>query len=215
MPCAGCLCMQISVSDVFSRVSAARNISSKHDVPSLVAQGLLFPRSEYTLSVSRTTDAAVPHGVRLVAAGQILLEDALRDAVATVDDLRLPAEIAKTDNDFPVILRVAIVIRVDDADTVPLRDALADAKARTDVELQHLVRLHERLDACVDFCRAIRLNRDCLGRREVIPCRVARRAVRQDDALVLKATGDLEAARNSVPVVELLHQRLPHSSNFF
>lgn len=129
MPCAGCLCMQISVSDVFSRVSAARNISSKHDVPSLVAQGLLFPRSEYTLSVSRTTDAAVPHGVRLVAAGQILLEDALRDAVALVDDLRLLAKVPETDDDFSVVLRVAVVVSVDDADGVPLRDALADAKA--------------------------------------------------------------------------------------
>lgn len=129
VPCAGYLCMQISVSDVLSRVSAARNISSKHDVPSLVAHGLLFPGSEYALSVSRATDAAVPHGVRLVAAGQILLEDALRDAVATVDDLRLLAEIAKTDDDFPVVFRVAVVIRVDDADAVPLRDALADAKA--------------------------------------------------------------------------------------
>lgn len=121
--------MQISVSDVFSRVSAARNISSKHDVPSLVAQGLLFPRSEYTLSVSRTTDAAVPHGVRLVAAGQILLEDALRDAVALVDDLRLLAKVPETDDDFSVVLRVAVVVSVDDADGVPLRDALADAKA--------------------------------------------------------------------------------------
>jgi len=207
--------MQISVSDVLPRVSTARNISSKHDVPSLVAQGLLFPGSEYALSVSRATDAAVPHGVRLVAAGQILLEDALRDAVATVDDLRLLAEIAETDDDFPVVLHIAVIVRVDDADAVSLRDALADAETRTDVELQHLVGLHECLDARVDFRRTIRCDGDCLRRREVVASSIARRSVRQDDALVLEATGDLETTRYGVPVVKFLHQRLPHSSNFF
>ena len=195
--------MQISVSDVLPRVSTARNISSKHDVPSLVAQGLLFPGSEYALSVSRATDAAVPHGVRLVAAGQILL------------DLRFLAEIAETDDDFPVVLHIAVIVRVDDADAVSLRDALADAETRTDVELQHLVGLHECLDARVDFRRTIRCDGDCLRRREVVASSIARRSVRQDDALVLEATGDLETTRYGVPVVKFLHQRLPHSSNFF
>lgn len=164
-------------------------------------EGVFLAKIPFFSLVARAPDSTFPHAIRLVAARQVFLEDSLNDALALADDLGLVAEIAETDDDFPVILRVSVIIRVNDGNRVPLRDAFPDAQARTDIEFQHFIRLHPRLDSRMDDGRSLRLDSDIDRRREIIPCSIFRRPVRENDTLVLETFRDGKASWESIVVV--------------
>ena len=84
-----------------------------------------------------------------------------------------------------LVLRVAVVVCVNYANTVHQHEVFLECRTRTDVDEQHLIALHIRLDPRRHKRTFSRRDHNLLCRCEVIPCACPCLALRQMNPRVL------------------------------
>ena len=90
---------------------------------------------------------------------------------------------------------IIIVIRIDDANVIGEHEAALDGEARADVDGQHLIALHVRLESRRHHCHLPRLDDDRARCLQVVAGTCRRLALRQLDAATLILRYDLESPR--------------------